>query len=282
MTNPETPSPPGTPDEVHIRADVRPGAQSATEGEVVAAFECRPSTDEWLATGDVSRAAQGLVISRLELTAKDQSGSGITGSLLRRIQITDILHVTRAHVTLAVHGGPERPAVTREAGASHSGGRAALSDELLRSVAVAYLAETAPGQPTGAVKRIAQEFGRPDETIRSWIARARKAGWLGPSVKGRAGAEPGPRLRDLTPEEFGRIFSDAYDSPPESLAQLAAGFEGMPKDRARAASVAWFTKDRQDENNRAALEYDRQQHDPQAEQEAPAEGARDDDQKETE
>lgn len=281
MTNPETPTPPGTPDEVHIRADVRPGAHSATEGEVVASFECRPSTDEWLATGDVSRVAQGLVISRLELTAKDQGGSGITGSLLRRIQITDILHVARAHVTLAVHGGPEFPAAAQETGTSRSGGRAALSDELLRSVAVAYLAETAPGRPAGAVKRIAQEFGRPDETIRSWIARARKAGWLGPSVRGRAGAEPGPRLRDLTPEEFGRIFSDAYDSPPENLAQLAAGFEGMPKDRARAASVAWFTKDRQDENNRAALEYDRQQQE-QAEREARDAGASDDDDEETE
>ncbi|MCC3652737.1 hypothetical protein LIX60_14950 [Streptomyces sp. S07_1.15] len=269
MTNPETPASSGDPEEVFIRADARPGAAlNAAEGDVVATFECRPSTGEWAATGDVARHAQGLVISRLELSATDPAGNGITGSLLRRVQISDVLHVARAHVALSVYGGPEQQAGPQEKSKSRSGGRAGLSDELLRSVAVAYLAETAPGRPAGAVKRIAEEFGRPDETIRSWIARARKAGWLGPSVKGRAGAEPGPRLRNLTPEEFARIFSEAYPTPPESLAELAAGFESMPKERAQAASVAWLTRERMAEHNRAALEWDRQEQEQQEQRES--------------
>ncbi|AWT47581.1 hypothetical protein HXP45_26800 [Streptomyces actuosus] len=55
--------------------------------------------------------------------------------------------------------------------------------------------ETAPGKPQGATRRLSEAYGRPEQTVRTWIARARKEGWLGPSAKGRAGAEPGPRLR---------------------------------------------------------------------------------------
>lgn len=269
MTKPETPHPSDGPDEVHIASDVRPGAaDTAAEGDVVATFQCRPASDEWLATGDVSRSAQGLVISRLELLAKDPSGNGITGSLLRRLQITDILHVARAHVALAAYGGSDPHAAVPTAEKSRSGGRAALGDDLLRSVAVAYLAETAPGRPAGAVKRMAQEFGRPEETVRSWIARARKGGWLGPSVKGRAGAEPGPRLRDLSPEEFGRIFQEGYETPPQNVAELAAGFQSMSPERQRTASVAWFTDERQAESNRAALDWERREQERLAERRA--------------
>ncbi|MFK0125548.1 hypothetical protein ACIQSP_19810 [Streptomyces nigra] len=264
MTNPETPTPAESRDEVLITANVdRNAAISQAEG-VVATFQCRPRNEEWAVEGDVARNAQGLVISRLELISKDLSGNGITGGLLRRVAVSDILHVARAHVALAVHAETDTPALPEASSRPRSGGRGALSDELLRSVAVAYLAETAPGRPAGAVKRMAKEFERPEETVRSWITRARKGGWLGPSVKGRAGAEPGPRLRDLTAEEFGRIFADGYEAPPENLAELAAGFQSMPPERQRAASVAWFGPKRQAENNQAALAWERQQHERQS------------------
>jgi len=258
VTKPDTPTPSDNPDEILIRATVdRRAAADQAEG-VVATFECKPRNDEWAVTGDITRNTQGLVISRLELLSTDPAGNGVTGGLLRRIQVSDILHVARAHVALAVQAEREGSAYPVAPSGPRSGGRGALSDELLRSVAVAYLAETSPGRPAGAVKRIATEFDRPEETVRSWIARARKAGWLGPSVKGRAGAEPGPRLRDLSPEEFGRIFPEGYETPPQNIAELAAGFESMSPERQRAASVAWFGPERQAENNRAALEWDRE------------------------
>lgn len=78
------------------------------------------------------------------------------------------------------------------------GGRRPLTDDLLRAVAVAYLRETAYGQPSGALTRLAAEFGRPEETVRTWISRARARGWLGPGMRGCRGAEPGPRLRRAT------------------------------------------------------------------------------------
>ncbi len=93
------------------------------------------------------------------------------------------------------------PAVT-----DRRGGRAALTDDLLRDIAVRYLIETLPGQPPGAMKRMSARFGRPEETIRTWVGRARRDGWLGPSVKGRAGAEPGPRLQ-LSVDEMNDIYS---------------------------------------------------------------------------
>jgi hypothetical protein len=256
VTTPTPPTPEG-PNEVHISAiaDID-AATDQREGVVVATFEARPTSGDWLAKGDIARGSQGLVISRMELQAVDPAGNGITGSLLRRVQVGDILHLARA-VTARAAQSTETPVLEPSPPQARSGGRGALSDELLRSVAVSYLAETAPGRPAGAVKRMAQEFDRPEETVRSWISRARKAGWLGPSVKGRAGAEPGPLLRDMTPEEFGRVFPEGYADPPQSLAELAAGFDSMTPERQRAASVAWFTRERQTEHNRAALEGDR-------------------------
>lgn len=265
VTNPAQ-QPPTDGDEVFIRAIAdRNAAADQPEGAVVATFECRPASKEWHAEGDIRRGAQGLVISRIELQAVDPTGNGITASLLRRIQVGDILHLARATTARAAQS-EEAPALEYPERKTRSGGRSALSDELLRSVAVSYLSETAPGRPAGAVKRMAQEFDRPEETVRSWVARARKAGWLGPSVKGRAGAEPGPRLRDLTPQEFGRIFPEGYDAPPKNVAELAAGFSSMSPERQRAASVAWFTPERQAENNGAALEWERNQQDGTAEQ----------------
>lgn len=264
MTTPTPPTIEG-PDEVHISAIADIDAADQREGAVVATFEARPTSGEWLAKGDISRGAQGLVISRIEMQAVDPAGNGITGSLLRRVQVGDILHVARA-VTARAAQAAEAPAPEYPPRRPRSGGRGTLSDELLRSVAVSYLAETAPGRPAGAVKRMAQEFDRPEETVRSWISRARKEGWLGPSVKGRAGAEPGPLLRSMTPEEFGRIFAEGYEAPPENFAELAAGFSSMSPERQRAASRAWFTDERQAENNRAALEWERKQQDGAAEQ----------------
>lgn len=249
-------APPG--DEVLIRAAPEPDRPGSS---VVATFECVPKSGEWSATGTIARGPQGLVISGLALQTAVENVSGITGSLLRRIQVGDILHVARATIARASQDELQAPVEPEAATATktRSGGRASLGDDLLRRVAVAYLAETAPGRPPGAVKRMAQEFHRPEETVRTWVARARQAGWLGPSVKGRAGAEPGPRLRDLTAEEFTRIYSEAYDSPPETLADLAAGFSSMPKARQEAASRAWFSQEKQQEINRATNEWEREQ-----------------------
>lgn len=158
-------------------------------------FAAVPIPDEarvWRASGDVVRGKQGLKITRLEIGIDPELPTGITGSLMRQIPLGTLLDYVRAKIALS--GAPKITATMAAHKPAHPGGRTPMSDELLCSVATAYLRETAPGQPSGAVRRIAEEFDRPEETIRTWIARARKSGWLGPSVKGRAGAEPGPRF----------------------------------------------------------------------------------------
>lgn len=177
------------------------------DGDTSAAtFKCAPRSGEWSAAGDIARGPQGLTISRVEVIST--SPNGVTGSVLRKIQVGEILNSVRATIARASQGAGEPSPEARRSQGTRSGGRAGLSDQLLRDVAVAYLAGTAPGQPPGAVKRMAEELGRPEETVRTWIGRARRDGWLGPGVKGRAGAEPGPRLRDLTAEEFARIYPE--------------------------------------------------------------------------
>ena len=178
-------------------------ASDAAEG-VVAHFSYAPDGEGWSVFGDVTRGPRGLVISRLQITPESDS-SGVTGGLLRKIPVGEVLAAVRLNAawetaakeaTRIVLGqepakglfgeGDERP--------PRRGGRAPITSDLLREVAEVYLEETAPGKPAGGMKRMAERFGRPEETLRTWVTRARRQGWLGPSAKGRAGAEPGPRL----------------------------------------------------------------------------------------
>lgn len=167
---------------------------TSSGGDTVATFECEPPSSEWLASGDVSRKDQGLVISRLEVRPGTNAAGGVTGGMMQKVPVGQILRHVRAEL------GPDAEVSTtlpdiELARRIREGGRVSLDDELLRAVAHRYWLYTGPGQPPGAIKRLAADFNRPDETIRTWVARARREGWLGPSVKGRAGAEPGYKLR---------------------------------------------------------------------------------------
>jgi hypothetical protein len=146
----------------------------------------------WRIAGHVFRTEHGLKITSITVDTDPESPAQITGTLMRQIPIGTLLDYVRGRISATLTEDlPEAPA----SALAVPTGRTALTDEFLRDVALAYLRETAPGQPRGATRRLAESYGRPEETIRTWIGRARKAGWLGPSAKGRAGAEPGPRLR---------------------------------------------------------------------------------------
>lgn len=73
--------------------------------------------------------------------------------------------------------------------------RQKATDELMERVAVAYLREAQDGRPPGFMGRLAAEFDKPEETVRSWVSRARTLGWLGPTSPGKRGAEAGARLK---------------------------------------------------------------------------------------
>lgn len=171
------------------------------------------SGDGWTAAGTVARGPQGLSIIRLEVIPGkegDEVGPSVTSRMLRDVPVGVILDKVRLWaamneaVAAVSEGGVlmsfERPSRTADeiiaasAPAEPRPGRAALPDDLMRAVAEGYIAESAPGMPRGAVKRLAEALDRPEQTVSRWVVRARKEGWLGPGSAGREGAEPGPRL----------------------------------------------------------------------------------------
>ncbi|TSB31877.1 hypothetical protein [Streptomyces benahoarensis] len=93
------------------------------------------------------------------------------------------------------------------------------SDDLLRELAEVYLEETAPGRPRGHLDRIAVRLGWPKNTVSTRLARARKQGWLGPAINGRAGSDPGPRLIAARHAEQASIGPAPDEGPNEREAR---------------------------------------------------------------
>lgn len=169
------------------------------------------SGEDWAVRGRVRDGEGGPRIISLEIHSPTEGGT-VSASMVRSVPVGQIVASLRTLMTLDrgrregvsydfPAGPPPGYAYTPLTGeppkTARRGGKPAVADEQLRAVAEAYLAETAPGQPSRPMERIAERFGRPEETVRTWISRARKEGWLAPGVKGRAGGEPGPKLLAL-------------------------------------------------------------------------------------
>lgn len=132
--------------------------------------------------GCLSRGSNGLTITRITVSAP--LPGGVTHRMLRDAPLSAILQQARAGLAPA----PEAAQVPK------TSGRTPMTDELLRAVALAFIEETGPGKDRRAIQRMAKRFERPEGTIRTWIARARKDEWLAPGSRGRIGAEAGRRL----------------------------------------------------------------------------------------
>ena len=153
--------------------------------------------------GELARGETGLVISRVEVVAP--MPRGVTQRALKDAPLAGILRSVRAQVayqeamregTRAFLGEEPAPGLFQpeDAKIPKTSGRTELTDELLRQVALAFIEETGRGKDKRAIQRMVERFDRPEGTLRTWITRARKAGWLAPGSKGRIGAEPGPKL----------------------------------------------------------------------------------------
>jgi hypothetical protein len=139
----------------------------------------------------------------------------LTSDALRRVRLSAIL--ARAHAELASRaelaelahrfrwadapGGRERDTLTEIAARAAAGrpkrGRPGLGDAHYARIARAYLDKQAQGHGRGILNALAEQEGRPRETVRDWVAGARKRGFLTPGTQGRAGALPGSRLADF-------------------------------------------------------------------------------------
>ena len=131
----------------------------------------------------------------------------VTGVVLRRIGVADLRDRALAHMRDRVRieealpglrellrpAAPLRPFVA-EATARRPRGRRGRTDAHYRDIAIAYLEVYESGVSRGILDELAARYGRPRETIRDWVRRARELGFLTTGTQGRAGAEPGPRL----------------------------------------------------------------------------------------
>lgn len=150
----------------------------------------------WAVNGRARMEGSAAQLLSIEIRPTPPSET-VTASLVKAIpvgritgSIQTLLALDRARRQGAVASETREP----EASQSRRGGKPSVTGDLLRELAEAYLSETSEGKPPHPLGRIAERFGRPEETVRTWLARARKEGWLAPGVKGRAGGEPGPRL----------------------------------------------------------------------------------------
>ena len=180
---------------------------------IVGRFGLRDPEGNWLLEVGCRRTpGGGLVIA--QITIEPDTGSmdvGVTAKTLRKIPVGRILDAIKVLVEtrLLQEQGTrlllgEEPAEVRYdpfpvgALAPRRGGRPPLSDELLREVALAYLEAAKEGNAIN--ETLARKFNRPNETIRTWVRKSRRAGWLGEARQGASTMTLGPRLVEALAE----------------------------------------------------------------------------------
>ncbi len=154
-----------------------------------------------------------LSLSELALAPLTPNEQGVSAQTLRQLSVSSILArvhgelASRAELAEIAHrfAWPEAPNAQEQADLSEltaraetarpRPGRPALSDAHLARIARAYLAKQAEGYGRGILLAIAAEEKQPRGTIRDWVAKARRRGFLSPGTPGRTGALPGPRLQ---------------------------------------------------------------------------------------
>ncbi len=138
---------------------------------------------------------------RAELRSTED-GREVLASDLRGVKLEDLLELAVAHVAMVfeVHEQPggvltsmepvmtefEARETVRELRSVRREARRRVTDDVLRAVAEVYRANVA-NNPTAAV---AKHIGRSHRTAGLYVQRAREAGFLGKTTRGKAGEQP--------------------------------------------------------------------------------------------
>ncbi len=132
-----------------------------------------------------------------------ECGQGLTSSDLRAVSLTALLAVVQSEVSTlrdprwrAITGTDARIGQLVESAPDQRRRPARrIPDATLRKVAELYLDEQTggPGLHRRILRRL-RMLPTEDATIRRWIQRARRDGWLSPAQHGARGAVAGPRL----------------------------------------------------------------------------------------
>jgi hypothetical protein len=156
----------------------------------------------------------------------DDSAFGITSQLLRLFSPPRILAACAEHLIAAGHmlddaanaDSDVSPMSSKQYNllnriAEGRPQRAQVSDDQLAQFAARYVTLYHRGVPQLRLQ-LAREFGLTTTQVRDRTNRARRRGYLTPGSRGRAGANPGPRLleRGWQPELTRSILSDKTTS----------------------------------------------------------------------
>ncbi|MGD0985079.1 MAG: hypothetical protein ABSA65_14885 [Acidimicrobiales bacterium] len=148
-----------------------------------------------------------------DVTSAETPRGGVTAELLRSIPFGELLANVLAEVagwekTLANQrddgSKPEPWELNRRAvrqareigGLEYRAGRRPYGDSFYRRIAELCLAIQAESPGDGVIHTLADQEGVAYETARTWVARARKQGFLAPGSPGRSGFEAGPRFHE--------------------------------------------------------------------------------------
>jgi hypothetical protein len=165
--------------------------------------------ESWLIRGVLRNDPKGPpIVARLTVEHFPQGDLEVTGTVLRALPLARIrdqalaslIAIAVGREAMAEVGGwgetPESVARARYA-AEHAAkpkrGRRALPREHYATIAARYLTLVEQGRRNVLVV-LADEEDVPRETVRDWVRKATKLGFLAPGTHGRAEKRPGPNL----------------------------------------------------------------------------------------
>jgi hypothetical protein len=170
--------------------------------------------DPWIVEGILRSDPAGPIVSRLTVEHYPAHRE-VTGAILRRLAIATIRNIALANLPavaesrrIAREAGIARVSEADAAHAEHAAaeaakprpGRRAKPDEFYERIARRYLELLKDGRRDVLKALAAEESERegrviPKETVRDWVRKATRLGFLAKGKPGKAEARPGPRLK---------------------------------------------------------------------------------------
>lgn len=129
---------------------------------------------------------------------------GVNSDVLRHPKMGELVALLRKELSNTAADRTDLDAKWKEAATAAvelKRGRGGYPDEHFLGLAVRYLQLRDAGLTNGITGELADEYDRPEATIRDWIRQAERRGFLTEAAQGRGGTrEAGPRLTDKTGE----------------------------------------------------------------------------------